>query len=30
LNETMEGNGKRAIHIAASRGDLGIFKFLIE
>jgi len=26
----MEGNGKRAIHIAASRGDLGIFKFLIE
>lgn len=28
LNNTSEGKGKKAIHFAASRGDLDIFKYL--
>ena len=30
LNQTKEGNGKKAIHFAASRGDLEIFKLLLS
>ena len=28
MNNTSEGKGKRAIHFAASRGDLDVFKYL--
>lgn len=30
LNSIKEGNGKLAIHFAASRGDVGVFRFLVE
>lgn len=29
LNQTKEGNGKKALHFAASRGDVEIFKLLL-
>lgn len=28
VNSIAEGNGKKAIHFAAARGDLGVFQFL--